>query len=447
MPLDVAGRDPVIVGRARTRPGRAEHARVLRRSRTTCARARRSTPSRSPSAGSARRRWCGERGARFRLTVAYDGTDFHGWQKPAGAAHGAGRARARRSAAALGGEAVTVNGAGRTDAGVHARGQVASFRSRDRAAGAGGRGARAAASCRRDVRIVEAREAAAGFHARHSRACAPLRLPAARARTTSCSGRFAWWPMKPLDGEALNRAVAPLVGRARLLARSRRPAARPRTRCAGHARALGARARAGWRFDVKADHFLYHMVRNLVGTALRAQRRRPDPARARRGGAGLARPRPRGAAPRRARGLCLEEVEYEDGEDSPHDAGFVARCRRLAPSLRALAAAVAAAAAQAPPPAAATAKPGDISDSRRSAIVSAAQRVSPAVVSVSVDDDARRARRPVRRAAARRVLRPVLPAQRVPAEDAGHGLGGDRGRRPGSCSRTRTSSATPTRSR
>ena len=64
--------------------------------------------------------------ARFKITLAYDGTDFVGWQRQASGASIQGLledalARARRR------RAVTVAGAGRTDAGVHALGQVAAF--------------------------------------------------------------------------------------------------------------------------------------------------------------------------------------------------------------------------------------------------------------------------------------------------------------------------------
>ena len=63
---------------------------------------------------------------RYRITIEYDGTPFVGWQIQANEPVRPGRADARRSSASRG-ETVAVKGAGRTDAGVHALGQVAHF--------------------------------------------------------------------------------------------------------------------------------------------------------------------------------------------------------------------------------------------------------------------------------------------------------------------------------
>ena len=241
----------------------------------------------------------------LRLTVAYDGTDFHGWQRQPGLRTVQGELE-RALAHALGIASVSLNGAGRTDAGVHARGQVASFLT-DTSLPARAVAALATRVLPPDVRIVAAADAGERFHARHS---ARARLYAYRLLEAEdvLLGRFAWWPMRPLDGEALNRAVAPLVGRHDYSAFEAAGSTPVNPECTV-ALARFERFEGGWRFDVKADHFLYHMVRNLVGTALRACSR-PDPA-AHVAGILASRDRSRGAGTAPAHGLCLEEVEYE----------------------------------------------------------------------------------------------------------------------------------------
>jgi tRNA pseudouridine38-40 synthase len=241
----------------------------------------------------------------FRLTVAYDGSAFHGWQKQPGLRTVQGELE-RAVGRALGLESVAVHGAGRTDSGVHARGQVASFMT-DSALPARAIAALAGRELPPDVRIAEAREAPAGFHARHS---ARARRYAYRLLEADdvLLGRFAWWPMRSLDGEALNRAVAPLVGRHDCSAFEAAGSSPANPECA-ITLARWERCEGGWRFDVKADHFLYHMVRNLVGTALRAAVL-PDPG-THVSGVLASRDRAKGGATAPAHGLCLEQVEYE----------------------------------------------------------------------------------------------------------------------------------------
>src|SRR5215213_7323264 len=101
----------------------------------------------------------------YRLTLQYDGTDFHGWQVQSGERTVQGEVA--RALALLEGREVVLHGAGRTDAGVHAEGQVASVRLtreiepvRLRAALNG--------NLARDVRVLEASPAADDFHARYS---------------------------------------------------------------------------------------------------------------------------------------------------------------------------------------------------------------------------------------------------------------------------------------
>src|ERR671933_1281534 len=101
----------------------------------------------------------------YRLTIQYDGTDFHGWQIQEGRRTVQGELT--RALSLIEGGEVVVHGAGRTDAGVHAEGQVASVQLRRefeperlRAAVNGNVAA--------DLRVIDARPAPEDFHARYS---------------------------------------------------------------------------------------------------------------------------------------------------------------------------------------------------------------------------------------------------------------------------------------
>lgn len=245
----------------------------------------------------------------FRLTVAYDGTAFHGWQRQPGLRTVQGELEAALSQV-LDGD-VKVNGAGRTDTGVHARGQVASFEWDTPLPGP----ALAPLSNRllpADVRVVASAEAPAGFHARHS---ARARRYEYRllARPDLLRERFAWAPSELPGREALTAATAPLHGRHDFTA----------FQAAGNDAAVPECdvVQVRWRdtedgvaLDVTADHFLYHMVRKVVGTALEACAT-SDP------GAYVAavlgsRDRARVGRMAPPRGLSLERVYY-DGEEVP----------------------------------------------------------------------------------------------------------------------------------
>ena len=248
----------------------------------------------------------------FRLVVAYDGTAFHGWQKQPGQRTVQGELEAAL-ARVLEDPTVTVAGAGRTDAGVHARGQVASFRSTTRLP------ARAFPPllCRelpRDARVVAADEQPDSFHARHS---ARARRYAYRllAAPDLLEERYAWAPGRMPALAALQAAAEPLVGwhdcsafqavgntpadpRCHILLARWEPCGAP------------GEAGSGARFDVMADHFLYHMVRNLVGTSLDAAAT-DDPAAHMRS-VHESRDRSRAGVTAPPEGLSLESVTYEE---------------------------------------------------------------------------------------------------------------------------------------
>jgi tRNA pseudouridine38-40 synthase len=202
-----------------------------------------------------------------------------------------------------------VIGAGRTDAGVHAAGQVANARAATRLAPAALEQAWNAL-LPRDVAVRALRPAPADFHARRA---ARGKLYAYRLWTGAVRSprreRFALWKRPPLDLAALRAATAPLVGSHDFA-----------SFCAAGGDAHGTVrtvTRAEWigavggelRFEVEGPGFLRHMVRNLVGSLLEVGRGRRPPGWI----AELlsARDRTRAGPTAAARGLTL--VRVDDG--------------------------------------------------------------------------------------------------------------------------------------
>jgi tRNA pseudouridine38-40 synthase len=202
---------------------------------------------------------------RLRLTLEYDGTDFSGWAAQPGlrTVEGELRGALERVFPRFDGLAV----AGRTDAGVHALGQVASADveggpSPDRAARALG------SALPDDVSVVSAEEAPPGFHARHSAQARSYRYRVYRRRVSSPfeRRRSLWWP-RPLDEDALAASAALLPGEHDF--RAFTPTETEHevfVRLVEEAR--WHRADDVLEFEITADSFLRHMVRTLVGTML-----------------------------------------------------------------------------------------------------------------------------------------------------------------------------------
>ncbi len=245
----------------------------------------------------------------IRLLLAYDGTEFHGWQVQPGRRTVQGVVEeALRDM--LGDDAPRVAGAGRTDAGVHARGQVASFSCASELP-AKAFGPLLNRRLPADVRVRAAAEAPAGFHARHS---ARERRYAYRvlARDDVLIERFAWSVRRTPDWERVDAATRALEGEADF--RAFATASEPRTTVCRVRLARWLRVTGGARLDIAADHFLYHMVRNIVGTALRVASER-DPAAAMRAVL-TSGDRARAGATAPAHGLCLERVNYAAAGDA-----------------------------------------------------------------------------------------------------------------------------------
>ncbi|MGB7190182.1 MAG: tRNA pseudouridine(38-40) synthase TruA [Acidobacteriaceae bacterium] len=251
----------------------------------------------------------------WKLTLAYDGTDFHGWQVQPG--HSTIQGELADAIERVTGERVLPQGSGRTDAGVHARAQVASCqlaapippqnfqRALNRTLPAA-------------IRVLGAEHAAPSFHARHSVVAKTYEYRIYRGEICPpWIARYVYALNWPLDVEKMKQAATLVLGQhdftsfaatdPDLTARQSDPAAPT-----SNIRTIFS---SGWTeeedlliYKVRGTGFLHHMVRNLVGTFLDAGRGQIDPEsvptilqQKSRAAAGATAP---------ARGLFLDSVEY-----------------------------------------------------------------------------------------------------------------------------------------
>ncbi len=253
----------------------------------------------------------------LKLTLAYDGTGYAGWQRQAGAE--TIQALVESALQPLEGRAVTVHGAGRTDAGVHALGQVASVRL-THPIGAEALLRALNANLPPAVRVLCVEEADDGFHARFNARGKVYRY---RLATGSVAHpldlRYAWHLPQPVDLAALQAAGALLEGRHDFAAFQAAGGTATATTVRTISRLrIAPERRPDWRassgggenigIEVHGDGFLRHMVRAIVGTLVEVgQGRRAAGsvedvlAARRRASAGPTAP---------ARGLFLVRVDY-----------------------------------------------------------------------------------------------------------------------------------------
>jgi tRNA pseudouridine38-40 synthase len=239
---------------------------------------------------------------RYRATVEYDGTDFSGFQLQPDARTVQGEleiALARLSD----GVRQRVDGAGRTDAGVHATGQVIAFTYPGTLSGAELLGALNAV-LPRDVAIRDIRRVATSFHPRFAARYREYRYTIWNGPRSPLRERTALMVRVPLDAGAMARAGLVFVGR-RDFSAIGQPIGHPvRTVHSVQVRRSGPLVT----IDVRADAFLRGMVRRMVAVLLEVGRGKMDESGVE---AALAAGTPAlagAAAP--ARGLCLRRVAF-----------------------------------------------------------------------------------------------------------------------------------------
>jgi tRNA pseudouridine38-40 synthase len=206
-------------------------------------------------------------GRRYRLELAYDGTGFAGWQVQ----HGARTVQGELEdvlGRLQGGSAVRVRGAGRTDAGAHARGQVADFLL-DCRLGEGELQHALRGMLPSEIRPLGVREVRESFNARSEALRKIYRYRIDRsAAGDPFIARYSLHHPHPLDGEALDGALTMLRGRKDWSGFTGSACTvENRVRELVEARYDEGPDGEGW-FTFEADGFLTHMVRNIVGTLL-----------------------------------------------------------------------------------------------------------------------------------------------------------------------------------
>jgi len=237
---------------------------------------------------------------RFRATVEYDGTEFAGFQVQKGARTVQGELEAALARLA-GGDRQPVMGAGRTDAGVHAMGQVIAFTYPGALSDAALTDA-LNGTLPPDVAVRDLRRVPPEFNPRYAARYREYRYSIWNGPRSPLRERTALWVRQDLDVAAMARAATAFEGRHDFSAFG---GADPQPVRTVH-RLRIARAGQLVTIDVRADAFLRGMVRRIVAALLAVGKGRLDPS-AMPGLLTAGRPALRGAAAP-ARGLCLRRV-------------------------------------------------------------------------------------------------------------------------------------------
>jgi tRNA pseudouridine38-40 synthase len=246
----------------------------------------------------------------LKLLLAYDGTEFSGWQLQPEAATIQGTLVS--AIGRVSGERVLPQGSGRTDAGVHALGQVATFAIQSPIPPEN------LVIALNDVlpasiRVLDAAEVPAEFHARKSAYAKTYRYTMFRG--VICPpfrARYVWHYPYPLDEAVMQQVADSIVGEHDFTSFAAVDPERGRDEEISNVRQIFS---STWQrqadellYTVRGSGFLHHMVRNLVGTFLLAGKGTLTPSDLPR--ILQARDRAAAGATAPARGLCLLSVEY-----------------------------------------------------------------------------------------------------------------------------------------
>ena len=247
----------------------------------------------------------------WKLTLEYEGTRYHGWQSQKNADRTV-QGVVIRAARELLGEDAAVGGAGRTDAGVHALAQVAHLK------------AKKAMTPREvehglndrlpfDVNVLSVEAAAPDFHARHD-ASSRQYLYRISKRRTAFDKRLVWWVKDRLDVAAMGHVAKLFEGRHDFSSFSENADGQTSTIVAVIS-SSATDAGHEIHYRVTASHFLWKMVRRMVGTLVEVGRGNLDDSAVRAYLESPSREPARWTAP--PSGLFLEKVEYPSSRKQP----------------------------------------------------------------------------------------------------------------------------------
>jgi tRNA pseudouridine38-40 synthase len=249
---------------------------------------------------------------RLAFACEYDGTDFVGWQTQANGR--AVQAALNEAVSSVADEAVEVHGAGRTDAGVHAKNQVAHF---DCAAARSERQWLLGINSNlpADISLHWIKTVPASFDARRSALWREYRYTiASQSLRPAIERRFVWWLRDPLDCAAMTAAASAWLGE-RDFSSFRAAHCQSTTPMRRMLKITVAGASDRVELTFRANAFLYHMVRNLVGALVAVGRGELPQAYGRELIEACDRRQGRVTAP--PQGLVLSAVGYSDEFDLP----------------------------------------------------------------------------------------------------------------------------------
>jgi tRNA pseudouridine38-40 synthase len=213
-----------------------------------------------------------ERMNSFKILLEYDGTQYSGWQEQKNARTVMGEIR--KAAREVFGPDIEMQGAGRTDAGVHALGQVMHLKAASRVKDSPGLIKRRLNDLLpADIVVLDLEPVPRRFHARHDARSRAYVYQISR-RKQAFMKRYVWWVKEDLDLARMEQAASLLAGRHDFVCFRAADAARPDESTIVEVENASIEAEDDIvRLRIEASHFLWRMVRRVVGALVKVGKR------------------------------------------------------------------------------------------------------------------------------------------------------------------------------